>query len=102
MTLKVRILQSSRKLFVHNFGRSDAVMIYEKMLISNTCIRGLMPNLNVLVTGLNSFESAKTNFGSIEGQGISGIYPGHGFKFEYNGVAWKGRVIKNDLATFNF
>ena len=31
---------------VHNFDRSDDDIIYsEKMLISNTCRRGLMPNL---------------------------------------------------------
>ena len=31
---------------VHNFGVSDDNILYEKMLISNRCIRGFMPNLH--------------------------------------------------------
>ena len=30
---------------VHNFGKSDDDIICEKVLISNRCIRSLMPNL---------------------------------------------------------
>ena len=30
---------------VHNFGKSDKAIVLEKMLISNRCISGFMPNL---------------------------------------------------------
>ena len=44
MTLKVRIFHSLRMLFIILVGPTMTWFI-EKMLISNVCIRGLMPNL---------------------------------------------------------
>ena len=44
MTLKVGILPSLRRLFIILVGLT-MTSFSEKMLISNICIRGLMPNL---------------------------------------------------------
>ena len=44
MTLKVRILQSFRRLFIILLSLT-MTLFSEKMLISNICVHGLMPNL---------------------------------------------------------
>ena len=65
MTLKVRILQSLRRLFIILVGLM-MTLFSEKMLISNVCISGLMPNLIKKSWTVSTPHSPKTRTTTIK------------------------------------